>query len=331
MLRFIDGFDHYNTTADLLTKWSSFSSAPTISATSTRFSTGNCLTNPSNLQKIIDSQSTWTIGMAFKAPSNPGSDAYLVSLIDSTTPQMQWGLNTGGQFIIARNGTKLATSTYVLPSNTWHYVELKVVINGTTGTYELHVDGTAVIGPITGANTQASGNATADRLNLHVIGGTGCSYDDVYMADGQSGTVTTFTGDVRVTTLMPTGAGNYAQWTPDTGSNFARVNETTEDGDTSYVSTATPGNLDSYATADLSGTPTVFGVQVNLMARKDDAGLRQIAPLIRISAADFVGTTQTLGTSYAFFTQTYDKNPNSAAQWAASEVNAAEFGAKLIA
>lgn len=56
---------------------------------------------------------------------------------------------------------------------------------------------------------------------------------------------------------LPDGAGSSSQWTPDSGTNYARVNESTApDDDTSYVETATAAQLDLYTFADLTEGPS---------------------------------------------------------------------------
>jgi hypothetical protein len=130
---------------------------------------------------------------------------------------------------------------------------------------------------------------------------------------------------------MPNGAGAHSAWTPNGATpNYACVDETTADGDTTYVSDSTPGDIDTYAFADVDASATVYGVQTNLYARKDDAGTRQIAPVVRQSGTDYVGTTVTLGSSYSFYSQIYNQDPT-AADWTAAHVNADEFGVKEIA
>jgi hypothetical protein len=108
------------------------------------------------------------------------------------------------------------------------------------------------------------------------------------------------------------------------------VNEHPPTDDTTYVSDSTPGDIDSYTVTDIDGGATVYAVQTNMWARKDDAATRQIAPVIRQASTDYVGTTVTLGTTYQYYSQLYDKDPTAAA-WTAANVNSDEFGVKEIA
>jgi hypothetical protein len=66
-----------------------------------------------------------------------------------------------------------------------------------------------------------------------------------------------------------------------------------------------------------------------IYARKDDAGTRKVAPLFRISSTDYVGSDDTLSTSYQYFGQIYENSPATSAAWSISEINNAEIGLKL--
>jgi hypothetical protein len=103
------------------------------------------------------------------------------------------------------------------------------------------------------------------------------------------------------------------------------VNEHPPDGDTSYVSDNAIGDKDTFAVTTIAGG-SIRGVQTNLYARKEDAGFRQVAPIIRVASTDYQGTSETLTTSYVDGTQLYDQNPGTSTTWTVSDINAAEFG-----
>jgi hypothetical protein len=125
--------------------------------------------------------------------------------------------------------------------------------------------------------------------------------------------------------------GAHSQFGVSSGSaHYSLINEATPDGDTSYVTDSTPGHYDTYVFDDIDSGATVYGVQLNLYARKDDAGTRQIAPVIRHSGTDHDGTTVTLGTSYGFTRELHDKDPTGT-DWTPSTVNANEYGVKEVA
>jgi len=112
--------------------------------------------------------------------------------------------------------------------------------------------------------------------------------------------------------------------------NFACVNEFPPDSDTTYVGDLTPNDLDSYATADVDGGATVYAVQANLFAEKDDAATRQVAPLIRQAGTDYTGTTFTMASTYNFYSQIYNQDPTGS-NWTPTVFNGDEFGIQEIA
>jgi hypothetical protein len=110
------------------------------------------------------------------------------------------------------------------------------------------------------------------------------------------------------------------------------VDEQPNDADTSYNYTNVTGKRDSFDCTNLSAVSgSIFGVQVALSARKDDAGSRTIRSLTRISSTDYEGASKNLSTDYRFCLQIMEQNPNTTAAWADTEINAAEFGYKLQA
>ncbi len=226
----------------------------------------------------------------------------------------------------------IATGTTPVTINSWNYIELKIFVNTGTpasGTCELHLNGATEIASTAGNfGSTAMGQVGLPGNNNSV----NMKWDDLYVLDTTGAAPrNTFLGDVRVETIYPTSDGAHTQWTPNSGStHYTQVNETLADGDTTYVSDLTPNDLDTYGFGDIDTGATVYGLQVNLFARKDDANTRQIAPVIRQSGSDNVGTTVTMTTSYVTYSQLYNQDPASA-DWTPTNVNADEFGIKEIA
>ncbi len=243
---------------------------------------------------------------------------------------VQIGFNSSQQ-IVVYNGSNsvIATGTTVLPSATYQYIELKAFVNGASGTIEVHLNGVVEIA----STTVNIGSTNMGQILFGPQGGVGNqgAFDDVYVNDTSGGHNDSFLGDVRITTEWPTSDGAHTDWTPSSGTaHWSLVDETTPNSDTDYVSSGTIGNIDTYGIGVVDGGATVYAVQVNLFARKDDSSARQVAPVIRQSATDYVGTTYTLGSSYAYDSQIYDKDPTGTA-WTPTTINADQFGEKVIA
>lgn len=334
MLLFADSFDHYT---NLSLKWASGGAAigafGRLGTNGLRF--GNA--TPQNISKVFAAAKTTLIaGMAFR-PNAVGSDFYIFAFQDGGTTQVDVRYGTDGRLRVTRAGTTIGQGNTVLPNNVFTHIELKVTINDTTGSFELRVNGVTEVSG-TNVDTKNTANATADRITLFPTGsgsafGT-ADWDDVYVCDDTAPNAS-FLGDVRIHALLPNAAGFYAQWTPSAAvANYTTVDENPPNDDTDYISSATVGQIDSYAFTDLpANVAAVLAVQVCMDARKDDAGTREIAALVRQSAADAVGATKAVGTTYAMALQQWDTNPaNAGAAWAVADLNTnAQFGVKVIA
>ncbi|MDO8562376.1 MAG: hypothetical protein Q7S25_00875, partial [Candidatus Limnocylindria bacterium] len=240
---------------------------------------------------------------------------------------------------VFRSGTLLATSAGTYPANVYNFIEFKVTINSVTGSYEVRVNG-AVDANLSASGVNTRGVGTNNSTNMLRVGGVagantlGAYIDDLYICDLSGAANNDYLGDVRVQALLPNAAGAHSQWTPSGGAvaNYTMVDEATPNDDTDYNSDATVGDIDTYAFSDLTPTTgTVKAVQTVIDARKDDAGTRTIAPVVREGGVDYVGPNHNVGTTYAFQMDIYETDPATAAAWTVAAVNGDEFGVKVIA
>jgi hypothetical protein len=322
---FIEGFDHL-TSAQMTAKGWSLSFGSTAAG---RFD-GQCARLSStgvHTHVLPSNYATIFAGFAYNvAALSSGTDFF--QFMAGATLTCRVSVNASS-IIQVRNsgGTVIATGTTALVNGAWNYIEVKLFVNGASGTVEVHLNGATEI-------ASTAGNFGSSNIDTIGVNGSSAvhSWDDMYCCDTSgSSPRNTFLGDVRVETIFPTGAGNHTQWTPNgAASNWDCVDENPPDGDTSYVSDATVGHLDSYVFGDIDAGATVYGVQVNLYSRKDDAATRQIANLIRQASTDYAGSTVTLSSTYAFYSQIFNQDPTPA-DWTAANVNADEFGIKEIA
>ena len=292
---------------------------------------GNCIAlnanGSNNLVLTIPPQAHITVGFAWRT-TNSGTTNNVIRLFEGGTEHGRLVYNGNGTFTLSRAGSIPATSASVgITNNVWYYLELAYNIHDSTGSWEFRVNGTAFIGPTSSLDTRNGGTSgVCDQINLSETAGGTQNIDDFYYATGSD-----FQGDCRVLTKLPSGEGALSDWTPSTGTdNAALVDETAPNGDTDYVSSSTANQRDTYLYPDLGVTGTVKAVQVNMYARKDDAGTRQIAPVIRQGGSNFDGTAQNLSTTFAYYWQLYTQDPNSAAAWNVAGVNSAEFGIKEV-
>lgn len=336
-LRFIDSYDHY-ATADMLLKYTDSSSA-SISAGNGRRSTNSLRFSSTSgfVSKTLDAQATWIVGCAFRATALDGSnDRAIVTFLDAGTNQCDIRIRPDGTLRATRNGTALATSSNALSTGTAYYFECKVVINDTTGSIEVRVNGSSTGWiNITSQDTKNTANATANGIRLSGTSGNNTDYDDLYICDSNGSVNNDFLGDIRVDCYLPDGNGNSSQLAGSDGNstdNYQLVDESSQNGDTDYVQSSTVNQKDTYTFADMTHTPaSIFGTQLNMIAKKDDSGTRSIASVCRSGGTDYDGTTQALGTTYLDYMNIRETDPATSAAWTRTNLNNAEFGVKVAA
>lgn len=303
---------------------------------------GKCMSSGSTTEfrpASFGVQNTWIIGFGFNHASASVSsmtDVYIAfrrGAEENLRLQFVQDTSTTFKIQIKRGSTVLATSA-AYSAQQWHWFEFKALIDPSAGTYELrHNESVDTSG--TGANTADSGTAGADVIDYQFRYAS-LYLDDLYICDGSgSAPDNDFLGDVVVEGRLPTGDGNYSQFTPSSGSDhYALLDDpaTTPDDDTK-VSSGTVGHKDTLTFDNLSFiTGTIFGVRLYTSAKLSAAGTRTMRAKARVSSTDYNGSsTWTINsTLYKHFTEIFRVNPNTSAAWTVGEVNAAEFGFEVL-
>jgi hypothetical protein len=330
--RLIEGFEHSTVPADYATRWTVVNISGVGTSTG-RYGNGANFSSADHLSKTLDAQATWVVGAAFRISAlHATNTSPIFSVLDTATVQALLAITPAGTLVVCRNvvGTVLGTSAAALSPGVWYYVEWRVTI-GNTGSSVVRLNEVEVLN-LPSVDTMQTTTASANVVRLGAsASGVGSSYDDVYVFDATGSTNTAFVGDCRVERLAPTGAGATTAWTPSAGSNYACVDEAPPNSDTDYVSSATAGQTDTYAFGNLTtASGTVFAVQATAYARKDDAGTRSLALVARPGSTDRVGATQGVTDAYTSLAELWNANPDTSAPWTIAEVNASEFGQRLI-
>lgn len=336
MIRFIDGFDLY-ATADLPRRYNYYGGF-LISPAAGRFGSGAISHEDSLGQrffgKFFNSQPTWIIGFSVKFTAIDGKVNICV-LQDSGNAQVELGIDVNSHLAVYRNGTLLATGASTIFSGVFYYIEWKVTIATSiaANSCKVRLGGVDEIIIPASSNTDANASGVANRVlfggavypGYHVFG-------DLVIMDGTGTVNNDFLGDQRVESLRPTGAGSHTDMAlTGAATNWQAVSEAVEDGDTSYVSTGTLNQIDTYAIADLSNTPlSVAGVQITILNRKDDAGSRGAAVVLRSGGVDYSGPSFGVADSYLASSAVWEVDPNTSAAWTGTSVNALEAGVKLV-
>jgi hypothetical protein len=297
------------------------------------------------LRLVFPPADTLITGFAFKhdgggmvAVSNSLSSATAMLILQSLGSTQFWLRLNPDRTVSAMIGTDsgtsvvLGTSSVALADATYHYIEVKIFVHASSGTLEVRKNGSAIIGPLTNQDTFHA----ASTLNNIILGRGGQSsssslmfwYDDFYLLDGSGSTSNTFLNDVRVDVMFPNAEGNTTQWTPSAGTdNSANVDESQFNADTDYNSSSTVNDKDTLAfpSAPVANT-NYHAVQLNMMARKEEAGPGGLKGVIRLGGTDYLSAELPLTSDYTDVRTIFDRRPSDNGVWTASDIDGAEFG-----
>jgi hypothetical protein len=339
---FMDGGDHL-ATADLLKKWDALNGC--VVSTNPVRTGGGALRFTDNQHYVrkmgLPAHSTYIICGAYYFTALP-VDWEIATFYETATQAQACIRLNNGAFTIYRGNEAASLGSSgagLVAAGQWLFIESKLVVHATAGSVTIRINGVQVY-QVTGQNTQGGAS-----LNVNGVG-LGASYpgagafggvnvDDFFALNGAGSVNNDFIGDRHVGTLLPTGQGTYAEFARTGGSvagNYTAVSEAAMDGDTSYVSSSTVGQRDTYTYPALPAVASaVTAVQFNLMARKDDSlNPRTIAPMERNGTTDYVGTPSAdLGTGYLDVFSVAELSLATGAAWGVGEIPASQFGVRV--
>jgi len=337
---FFDSFDHYNA-ADIGSKWSAIQSLGDLSMVTGRFGGQalkiNAVSNAASLTKNVSPITNFVMGLAYYRSSFTFENIPF-SFYSGSSEQVSVNLGSDGTLNFYYNGSPLtvtnASAYSPLTLNRWNFIEILINCSTSVGanSCKIFVNNNLYQTLNTGQNIDHAGTGTINNITTrNTYPNQSQNYiDDFYLLTIDADTTGPL-GDSRVEAIYPTGAGSNTDWTPDSGSNYARVNEVHADGDTSYVSSNTLDQVDTYAFGGLSSTPSaIYGVQACLWNRKDATSVRQIEPTAFVGGTAYSQLPSTsMSTSYSCYTAIFRFNPATLAVWTESDINGAEFGFTL--
>ena len=168
---------------------------------------------------------TVVVGFAFQVSGLGSENRFMELRADAAaTEHAALAVNSAGQLIYYRGTSGLVTTAAgAIAANTWVYLEARVKLHDTAGEFEVRLNGSPVIGPLTNQDTRNGGTKTAfDSWRLCPRWFTGL-YDDAYLSTGANAP---FKGPISVPTAAAlaavgdpghwnrkSGTGPHAQWT----------------------------------------------------------------------------------------------------------------------
>jgi hypothetical protein len=337
MLLFTDGFDSYAATADLFKKWSAIGADWAWNSTAGRTGGGAVVggtTGGTGLtsRSILGSVTPIGIGFWMKCSSPPAALANFLSIFNSGASNVgNLAMNTSGQIHFRGNAGATQGGTSVnIADDAWHWIEAQFNLGSAAATMKLYVDTVVVTnGSFAVNNTGQTGNALLFQF-LSIAGET-LTIDDVIVYNN-TGTIVLADlplGPREITTLRPS-ADDATQFTRSTGANSSALVDEVNGDVSDYVEDNVPGHQDTYDYGNLGFTPAAINaVVVNSYLHNPNAGTINHKQVAKSGGTTTEGSSVITPSAPVVLQEPFYVDPNTAAAWAGSAVDAAKFGIKV--
>lgn len=274
------------------------------------------------------------LGLHFRQNgTSTGSTPQIFSLRSAGTSVAEVTYNNAtGEWRAVCGATVVETVISAMTTNTWYHIGVDIKIDAAAGWFYVYLDGVPII---TFDGDTNDGGANLDRLYLgytnasHQWGNT-AYMDDVYWDETTGEIAPAAPPDLRFYMIAPNADGNYSQWDGNDGNsvnNYLLVDEIAHDSDTTYVSTSTTTEKDSYnaTTVAIPGGFSIAAVIPQAVMRKSSAGGTVNAKIgTRYAGNDVVSATKTLATSYSLHSERQVLAPDGG-DWDQTKLDAVEL------
>lgn len=286
------------------------------------------------------------VGVGFRLwmdalPSSVGNLAYICVLRDGSNQDVVGiRVRTDG-YLEALEGSNIldngfaggstiigASSGPCIFAGTWQQVEVKFVVDGAAGSVEVRVDGALKLN-LTGVDT---GTVDVTQL-IHCNRNTGASSSstfhmkDYFIWDDTGTYNNDFLGNCFVHSLIPDGDVS-GTWTASGGGfSYADIDDASPDDNTTYISSAWPAATAEVVTlSDLPPDATrVLGMMSLVRAIKTDGGDASLVTSLVSTTNTVDGDTTPITTSYSYWTDIFEEDPDTSAAWTVAATNAVKL------
>jgi hypothetical protein len=248
------------------------------------------------------------------------------------TASMRIDINSsnGTLYLLVNNAT-VATVSNAVTTDTWTLIE--VLYDNPSSNIIIKANNSEIV----------NYSGTIDSLIAFVtfFKSYGSGHDDIwdfyiddFALNDDSGTVNnSWIGAGVIRLIKPTSDDTNADFTPSTGTdNYAMVDDFPDDEDTTYNSSSTTGDIDTFI---LSNVPSIVaGQTINALNAvyvcKSESSFQDVAPILISGATTDTGTSESapLRSYTKTLNKVYDVDPNTSAQWTETNVNAVKGGYK---
>jgi hypothetical protein len=342
-LQFCDGFDSYGAAGDLMGKWSSYAynSGPSdlvYLPTGGRFGGGALrIANASSYirKKLATAIDELFVNAAVFPRAWPTSTTGFFYFEDSSGNGASLRMTSAGTILGTLLGTTSAatsTSVQAIALNQWNTLAIHYKCADSGGRWRVLLNGAELFN-FTG-DTRSSGGPLIDRIALaNPRGGAGneWDWDDVVVYDASGTNLNALiTQDLKIETLRPTADSGSQAWSPSAGTDHYALVDEAAPLDSDYLSATAAGTRDLFAIADPAAVPqTAYALVVNARGRRTDVGAKNLRPLVKVNAAEDLAANLALSNQVATLQHPVYRNPDGAAPWTGTSLNAALIGIEV--
>ena len=325
MRPFLESFEHYSATSQLAGKWDEVIGSFITGPDNRRWFSLGGLTSAQLVKAVsLDTPNSILVGFAIlPSTSSGGATEDILYFRDGTTAMLSVFL-IEGTVQVRRGNTTILNSTVSVPAGTRSYIEIRVVLDNSSGSVELQINGVPA-GSFEGDTINSGSTLTNIRW-----GGQDATIAlrDIYIMEYGD-----FLGEIVVRALRPNGAGVDDDWTASAGGdNYEMVNQATPDDDT-YVASNTDGDRDLYQFEDpeVSTDSRIHAVQAVVRGRRVDGGGATLRLLAASGGSEEASDGHGLSDMIRYHTSTFVTNPATGQPWTIQELATAQFGFELHA
>lgn len=343
VLRYADGFDLYDDTADM--ENGGVSNAGKVYAASGGRFGGGCVTGAASTEVITyaipaPQLTTFIVAFAYFHDGNGGSLDDLLTVTASNGGVIGRVRHDASGNVLGYGNSVSPDATgsgAVLTPNEWVWVEFKILCGtnaSNDGAIEMRINEIEVF-TNSGIDTAIT-DLDVGFVNIYGSQGTH-AVDDVVIIDDTTDAddvIADYTGDVRIDTLRPTANGFHQDWTPNTGTAYQALDDafSAPDEDSTYVTSTTINHKSTFEIENPGGVASaVLAAQVRVRAKKLDAGSRNIVAVARNGSTTVDGNDPVdPGTDYKWTRAGFvTEDPNTGGSFTPSTFNSTEFGFKM--
>ena len=235
------------------------------------------------------------------------------------------------------DGTLMADSGVPYDPTVWNYIEVSAVINDTTGSVKVALNGVTVIN-LTAVDTKNGATGVVNTLLIsNAISASTAKWiwlDDFYWGDTSGAAPHNgLLGDVKVLTLKPVATGASSVFVGSDGDSINNWDLVDDDATTTdYVGSATSGARDYYDLTDLPAGSVPLATQTSMLAAKSDVGAPAGDLLIArrssggVTSTSVIAPAAALTTSFQWFEGGVNQTDPNGDPWTLARANGLQIG-----